>query len=52
MLTLHSPRMLLLQSGQCVIVSHLHLHQGNLMVLSHLLNLQPRLKQLTNQKYI
>ena len=31
--------MLLLQSGQRVIVSRLHLHQGLLMVLKHLLNL-------------
>lgn len=37
--TFHSPGMLLLQSGQCVIVRRLHLHQGRLMVLKHLLNL-------------
>lgn len=37
--TFHSPGMLLLQSDQCVVVCRLDLHQGLLMVLKHLLNL-------------
>lgn len=45
-LTFYSPGMLFLQSGQCVTVSQLHLHQGRLMVLAHLLNLRPRFWQL------
>lgn len=48
MLTLDSPGMLLPQRGQSVVVSRLHLHQGSLMVLSHVLNLRPRFIQLTD----
>lgn len=46
-LTLDCSGMLLLQGGQSVAVSGLHLHQRGLMVLLYLLHLQPRFTQLT-----